>query len=145
MWLTSGPSLCNGILFRLAWSTHLKVKLWLSWGPRNFRPPCAIVSFGSKPYSGCCIAWELTKVFLKMASSASSSLETVTPFTRLPLESRNENSVKFVDKAPSPSPFRRVSYSCNCEIKVALISSSGRREFKNSRVLMSDQRYFLIR
>ena len=113
--------------------------------PRSFRLPWAIVSLGSKPVSGCYIAWEFTKVFLRMASSASNSFETVTPAIRLPFGSRKEYSWKLVERAPSPSPFSRVSYSCSYEMKVALISSSGRREFRNSRVFISDQRYLRIR
>ena len=37
------------------------------------------------------------------------------------------------------------SYSPNCLMKVTLISRSGRREFKNSSVLIMDQLYLRIK
>ena len=74
-------------------------------------------------------------MFLKIASSDSSSFETVIPATRLPEASLKEYSPKLEERGPRPIAFSRISYSCSYEMKVALISRSGRREFKNSRVL----------
>ena len=84
-------------------------------------------------------------MFLKIASSASSSLETVMPAIRLPVESLNENSLKVFERAPKPTDDNLVSYSCSYYMKLALISRSGRRELRNSSVLKSDHRYLRIK
>ena len=84
-------------------------------------------------------------MFRKMASSASSSADTLIPAMRLPLLSRNEYSLKLFERAPNPAADSLASNSCSCYIKVALISRSGLRELRNSSVLISDQRYFRIK
>ena len=88
---------------------------------------------------------ELTKVLRRIASSDSSSFDTVIPATRFPLLSLNEYSLKLVERAPKPTAFSLFSYSWSYEMKLALISRSGLREFKNSSVLISDHRYLRIK
>lgn len=67
------------------------------------------------------------------------------PYMRLPLPSLKENSLKLLERAPKPMALSLLSNSYSYEMKVALISSSGRRELRNSRVLISDQRYLRIK
>ena len=90
----------------------------------------------------CCA---LTKVFLRITSSASKSGETFIPRVLLPLFPLNEYSLKVKDRGPLPIEVSLYSYSFSCSMNFALISSSGLLEFRNSSVLIIDHLYLRIK
>lgn len=89
------------------------------------------------PYWTIWPIWALRKVFLMINSSSWRSF-----WNPFPLK---ERSVKLKDKGPSPRLHSLYSNCCNYWMKVPLISKSGLLEFKNSRVLSMDHRYFLMK
>ena len=102
----------------------------LSWSTQR---SCVLTAVGGAVRSTFCFGFAFIKVFLRRSSSLSRYIFFY------------ERSYQPTDMAPKSLADNLYSYSPNCRMKVTLISRSGRREFKNSNVLIMDQLYFRMR